>query len=166
METDETLRDESGKGFPDECQVAEAAKGDIVLISRNEDGDPFRKKAISHDGGETWRPLNIDRGLPSVACMGSLIKGPIRADGTWDLWASFPSSAGRRNGQITVSADNGKTWRIAKLIRGPFSYSALQVSPDRSGLLCLYESDDCRSETLLTIPFNELRKSDQATGAR
>jgi hypothetical protein len=78
-------------------------------------------------------------------------------DGTWDLWASFPSDAGRKDGQIAVSKDNGKTWRIVKIIPGPFAYSALQVSPDQSSLLCLYESDNYRSETLITIPFEEVR---------
>ena len=150
------LKDVSGKGFPNECQVAEASNGDIVLISRNQGGDRFRKKAISRDGGETWSTIDIDRGLPSVACMGSVIKGPVKKDGTWDLWASFPSSAGRKDGQIAVSKDNGKTWQIVKVIHGPFAYSALQISPDKSSLLCLYESDRYRSETLLTIPFDEV----------
>ncbi len=152
----EPLRDESGKGFPNECQVAEAANGTIVFIARNQGGERFRKKAISHDGGETWSPLNIDRGLPSVACMGSVIKGPTEEDGTWDLWASFPSSAGRKDGQIAISEDNGQSWRIVKVIPGPFAYSTLQVSPDQKSLLCLYESDGYKSETLLTIPFEEL----------
>ena len=153
----EPLKDESGRGFPNECQVAEAANGDLVLISRNQGGDRFRKKAISRDGGNTWGPFDVDRGLPSVACMGAVIKGPVRADGTWDLWASFPSSAGRRDGQIAVSSDNGRTWRIVKVIHGPFAYSALQVSPDRLNLLCFYESAGYRSETLIRIPFNRLR---------
>lgn len=154
----EPLEDESGIGFPNECQVAEAANGDIVLISRNQGGERFRKKAISHDGGETWSPLKIDRTLPSVACMGSVIKGPSKEDGTWDLWASFPSNAGRKDGQIAVSEDNGKTWRIVKVIPGPFAYSALQVSPDRKSLLCLYESNGYRKESLITIPLTELTR--------
>jgi arylsulfatase A-like enzyme len=152
----EPLEDVSGRGFPNESQVAEAANGDIVLISRNEGGERFRKKAISHDGGETWGPLDIDRRLPSVACMGAVVKGPVKEDGTWDLWASFPSDAGRKEGQIAVSKDNGNTWRIVKVVPGPFAYSALQVSPDELSLLCLYESDNYESETLLTIPFAEL----------
>ena len=159
----EPLEDKSGIGFPNECQVAEAANGDVVLISRNQGGERFRKKAISHDGGETWTALDVDRGLPSVACMGSVIKGPEKEDGTWDLWASFPSSAGRQDGQIAVSKDNGQSWQIMKIIHGPFAYSALQVSPDQSSLLCLYESDGYKSETLITIPFNEVDNHKQAT---
>jgi hypothetical protein len=85
-----------------------------------------------------------------------VIKGPEQEDGTWDLWASFPSNAGRKDGQIAVSRDNGQTWQIVKIVRGPFAYSALQVSPDQSSLLCLYESDNYRTQTLITLPFHEL----------
>ena len=152
----EPLEDASGKGFANECQVVEAANGDVVLISRNQGGDKFRKKTISHDGGETWAPIQIDESLPSVACMGAVIKGPKKDDGTWDLWASFPSNAGRKDGQLAISNDNGSTWEIVKVISGPFAYSALQMSPDQKALLCLYESDGYRKQTLLTIPFQKL----------
>jgi sialidase-1 len=152
----ETLQDESGKGFANECQVAEAANGDIVLISRNQGGATFRKKAISRDGGETWSPLSIDRGLPSVAYMGSIVKGPVKENGTWDLWASFPSDVGRKNGQIAVSKDNGKTWRIAKVMSDPFAYSALQVSPDQKSLLCLYETNHYRDINFVALNITEV----------
>ncbi len=155
-ERTEPLVDASGQGFPNECQVAEASNGDIILISRNQGGERFRKKAISHDGGETWSEIEIDQTLPSVACMGSLIKGPTKEDGTWDLWASFPSNAGRKDGQIAVSKNNGQSWHIVKVIPGPFAYSALQVSADQKSLLCLYESDGYRTETLLTIPLEQI----------
>lgn len=150
------LSDASGAGFPNECQIAEASNGDLVLVSRNAEGALFRKKAMSRDGGATWGPLDIDRGLPSVPCMGALIKGPVRADGTWDLWASFPSNRGRRDGQMVVSKDHGKTWRVVKVVPGSFAYSALGISPDQQNLLCLYESDNYRTQTLLRIPFAEL----------
>ena len=155
----EPLIDLSGKGFPNECQVAEAANGDLILISRNQGGDTFRKKAISHDGGQTWSSLKIDQGLPSVACMGSVIKGPTKADGTWDLWASFPSNTGRKDGQIVLSQDNGKTWQIVHVIHGPFAYSALQVSPNHKDLLCLYEGDGYKTLKLTKLPFDALEKS-------
>ncbi|MFT5131511.1 MAG: N-sulfoglucosamine sulfohydrolase, partial [Rhodothermales bacterium] len=150
------LEDRSASGFGNECQVAEASNGDLVLISRNQGGERFRKKSISRDGGESWSALDIDRGLPSVACMGSVIKGPLKADGSWDLWASFPSKAGRKDGQIVVSRDNGATWQVAKVIPGAFAYSALQVAPDQQHLLCLYESEGYRTQTLLIIPFSEI----------
>ncbi|MEM7012694.1 MAG: sulfatase-like hydrolase/transferase, partial [Verrucomicrobiota bacterium] len=161
-ERTEPLEDVSEAGFGNECQVAEASNGDIVLISRNQGGVAFRKKSVSRDGGETWSPLNIDRGLPSTACMGSVIKGPVKEDGSWDLWASFPSAAGRKDGQIVRSTDHGETWRIVKVIPGAFAYSSLQVSPDQKNLLCLYESEGYRTQSLLSIPFDELEAEDAA----
>ena len=90
--------------------------------------------------------------------MGALIRGPMKTDGTWDLWTSFPSNQGRKDGQIAISKDHGETWSVAKVIPGSFAYSALQVAPDNSKLLCLYESDDYRTQTLLSIPFQELAR--------
>jgi len=152
----EPLKDISGKGYPNECQVAEAANGDLVLISRNQGGETFRKKTISKDGGKTWAEIDIDKTLPSVACMGSLIKGPAKPGGGWDLYASFPSDKGRKDGQIAISKDHGATWQIRKVIEGPFAYSALQMSPDGRTLLCLYESHGYKDMTLLSIPIETL----------
>ena len=88
--------------------------------------------------------------------MGSVIKGPTKTDGSWDLYASFPSDAGRKDGNIAVSEDNGRTWHIRKTIPGAFAYSAIQIAPGGKHLLCLYEADGYKNETLLTIPLDEL----------
>ncbi len=118
------------EGFPNECQVVEATNGNLVIVSRNQGGITRRKKAFSEDGGETWSTLRTDPSLPSVACMGSLIKGPKKKDGTWDLYASFPSSEGRKDGQIAISTDFGESFQIKKIITGPYAYSATQISAD------------------------------------
>jgi arylsulfatase A-like enzyme len=131
-------------GYPNECQIAEAANGNLVIVSRNQSGDLFRKKTISSDGGETWPPLEIDKSLPSVACMGSLIRGPEKEDGSWDLFASFPSNTGRENGQLALSRDHGRSFEIKAIVAGQFAYSATQISPDSKDLLCLYETRDPR----------------------
>ena len=145
------------KGFPNECQVAEAANGDLVLISRNQGGEAKRKKSISQDGGLTWSVIKTDESLPSVACMGSIVKGPKRGEG-WDLYASFPSAKGRKDGQIAISKDFGKSFEIQKIVKGDFAYSATQVSPDGKSLLCFYETDGYKTIRLLEIPFEEIEK--------
>lgn len=147
------LVDKSGKGFPNECQVAEAANGELVLIARNQGGATFRKKVFSKDGGESWSEVEVDETLPSVACMGSLIRGPERR-GTWDLFASFPSDQGRKDGQIRRSRDHGKTWQRVHTIPGAFAYSCLQVAPDGQSLLLLYEAGGYQSERLLRLPVD------------
>ena len=150
------LKDVSGKGYPNECQVIEASNGDVVMISRNQGGEKFRKKAISKDGGITWSDIQIDPTMPSVACMGGLARGPVKANGEWDLFASFPSNAGRKNGQIALSTDHGQTWQIKKIIPGAFAYSCVFMAPDGKSLLCLYESSGYKTQSLISIPLSEL----------
>ena len=118
----------------------------------------LRKKAISKDGGRRWSVIETDETLPSVACMGSIVKGPKRGDG-WDLWASFPSAKGRRNGQIAVSQDFGESFEIRKIVSGDFGYSATQVSPDGKSLLCFYETDGYKVIRFLELPFEGLEES-------
>ena len=144
------------KGFPNECQVAEASNGDLVIISRNQAGNKVRKKAISKDYGLTWTDIKEDPTLPSVQCMGSVISGPAKADGTWNLYASFPSNKGRKNGQIAISKDNGKTFQIKHIITGAFGYSATQISPDGKNLYCIYEAKNVRELRFLSIPLKDL----------
>jgi sialidase-1 len=144
------------EGYPNECQIVEAANGNLVIVSRNQGGITRRKKAFSQDGGETWTTLRTDPSLPSVACMGSLIKGPKKKDGTWDLFASFPSSEGRKNGQIAISTDFGKSFQIKKIISGPFAYSATQISADGQNLELFYEADNYKSIRFLSIPLKDL----------
>lgn len=144
------------RGFANECQIAEAANGDLVIVARNQSGEPKRKKTFSKDGGESWSIIETDPTLPSVACMGSLIKGPEKKDGTWDLYASFPSSEGRKNGQIAISTDFGKTFAIKKIIEGDFAYSTIQISSDKKNLYLLYETDGHKSVRFLSIPLEDL----------
>lgn len=146
------------KGFPNECQIAEAADGSLVIVSRNQGGETKRKKAFSKDGGKNWTTLETDPSLPSVACMGSIIKGHIKKDGSWDLYASFPSNEGRKDGQIAVSADNGKSFHIKKLVTGSFAYSASQISADGKNFELIYETDKYKTLRFLSIPLVELKK--------
>ena len=148
--------DDPEKGFPNECQIAEASNGELVIISRNQGGEHKRKKSFSKDGGVTWSVIQTDPTLPSVACMGSVIKGPLKKDGTWDLYASFPSAEGRKNGQIAISTDHGKTFKIKKIVKGGFAYSASQISADGKHLELIYEADGYKTLRFLSIPLNEL----------
>ncbi len=144
------------KGFPNECQVVEVANGDLLIISRNQGGEPKRKKAFSKDGGESWSTIETDATLPSVACMGSVVKGPKKKKGSWDLYATFPSNEARKDGQIAISTDHGKSFQIKKIITGAFAYSASQISADSKNLELIYETDRNRTLRFLSIPLDEL----------
>lgn len=73
----------------------------------------------SADGGKTWSVIKTNETLPSVACMGSVVKGATRGDG-WDLWGSFRFGEGEKNGQIVVSKDFGQGFEITKNRDGSF----------------------------------------------
>lgn len=145
------------KGYPNECQIAQASNGDLVIVSRNQSGARLRKKSISKDHGETWSTIKTDPTLASVQCMGSLISGPEKADGSWDLYVSHPSPKARADGRISISTDHGQTFQIKKIIQGYFGYSATQISPDGKKLLCLYETQKVREMRFLSIPLTELK---------
>ena len=149
------------EGYPNECQIAEAANGDLVIIARNQGGATWRKKSISTDGGATWPAMATDKALPSVACMGSIVRGPEKGGGSWDLYASFPSKDGRKNGQLAISRDNGRTFQIKKIIKGGFSYSTTQISPDGKSLLCLYETEN--TLRFLSLPLTDFDSTTAST---
>lgn len=152
----ETLKDPE-KGYPNECQIAEASNGDLVIVSRNQAGARLRKKSISKDGGLTWSVIKTDPTLASVQCMGSLISGPEKADGSWDLYVSHPGPKARIDGRISVSKDHGQSFEVKKIITGYFGYSVTQISPDGKSLLCLYETKKVRETRFLSIPLKQLR---------
>ncbi len=145
------------KGYPNESQIVEAGNGDLIIIARNQAGAKFRKKSVSKDSGKTWSEFKTDQTMPSVACMGSVIRGPKKADGSWDLYAAFPSNKGRKNGQICISTDHGKTWQVKKVIKGMFAYSAIQLSPDQKSLICIYETNGYKDTDFISIPLSELK---------
>lgn len=145
------------KGYPNECQIAEATNGDLVIIARNQLGAKWRKKSISTDGGLTWPAIATDKTLPSVPCMGSIVRGPEKPDGSWNLYASFPSNAGRKNGQLAISRDNGKTFQIRMIVKGGFAYSSTQISHDGKSLLGLYET--ANKLRFLSMPLTRFESS-------
>lgn len=152
------LHDASGDGYPNECQTVEAANADLVSLIRDEQGPRFRKNAISSDSGKSWSSIDVDRTLPSVPCTGAVVRGSKLGDDSWNLWTSFPSNEGRQNGQIAESNDNDPTCQAVYVVPGFFAYSVLQISPDRSQLLCLYERNNDRTQTLLSLPLHQHRQ--------
>ncbi|NWK54136.1 exo-alpha-sialidase [Verrucomicrobiaceae bacterium N1E253] len=152
----ESLKDPE-KGFPNECQIAEASNGDLVIVSRNQAGAKMRKKSISKDSGMTWSVIKTDPTLASAQCMGSVISGPEKPDGSWDLYASHPAPQSRVDGRISISTDHGKSFQIKKIIKGYFGYSVMQISPDGKNLLCLYETKKVREIRFLSISLDQLK---------
>ena len=112
------------------------------MSSRNQEGRPCRKSAVSRDGGETWAPMQLDQDLVSPACMASLLQVGWQDNGKSRLLLSMPNDRlARKNGTVFQSLDEGATWPVRRTIYpGEFAYSCLVALPEgRVG--CLFERD-------------------------
>ena len=119
-----------------ECKVAELPDGRLLLNCRS---TPFRTRATSADGGETWSKIVPDYGLPMPSCNASII-GHWH-DGKMYVVYAGPAGPGRSNGMVLVSEDGGATWPHRRLLLPEtVAYTSLASLP--SGRLALaYESD-------------------------
>lgn len=143
-------------GGVNEVSVAETDAGGLLIVSRAWGGGN-RKVARSEDGGETWGEISAHGELPSPNCQNGLLRYSFADDaklgGRSRILFSSPT-AGRTNGIIKMSYDDGQTWEVEKHIGdGSFAYSALcHVKPGVAGLL--FETDGRIKFT--TIPLSWL----------
>jgi sialidase-1 len=134
----------------DENKSVELADGRVLLDVR---ASPFRKRAWSRDGGETWSALEDDPALLDPGNNGAVIQWApdVRTPGLraqWLLLSNTRDSAERRNLVVSLSCDGGRTWPVRKLIEpGSAAYSTLARLQDGSFAL-LYERDNYRFITL------------------
>lgn len=143
-----------------ECQVIEREDGSLLVNMRMQGGwQGLRGTATSTDGGATWTAISHEKQLPCPKCQGSL----LRYDEKRLLFSNpFPPepkdgkpSGARMRLTIRQSADDGRTWPLAKrLHEGPSAYSTLARLPDGT-VLCLYESGGKNAcQSLLLARFN------------
>ncbi|MDE9367227.1 exo-alpha-sialidase [Luteipulveratus sp. YIM 133132] len=123
----------------DENKTVELSNGDVMLNSRTA---PYRKVAISHDGGETYGPFEADPELPDSGNNGSIMRlyPNAPADDPRSkmlLFSNTPDPSIRRGATVRMSCDDGQTWPVSKAItQGSSGYSTLSHLPDgRIGLL-------------------------------
>ncbi|MFE6508392.1 exo-alpha-sialidase [Nocardioides sp. NPDC057767] len=120
----------------DENKTVELSDGTIMLNSRDSAGSKFRKVAYSHDGGETYGKVTIDRELPDPTNNASIVRAfPNAAQGSAEarvlLFSNAASQTGRTNGTVRASCDDGQNWPIAREFQpGPMAYSTLATLPD------------------------------------
>jgi len=123
-----------------ENKVAELADGTLVQNVRH---TPERVRAFSKDGGQTWTPQEVDRGLPAVSCNGSLLCVQDEA-GRDVLLCSVPAGPRRTHGTVYASTDGGRTWpRRAMLVESEFAYSSLVELQD-GRIALVYEARNHR----------------------
>ena len=113
-----------------ETQVVELADGALMLNAR---GSPNRTVVLSKDGGENWGAPAADPVLTDSELWGGCQASLIRYAPDRLLFANPADRKHRFDLTIRMSADEGKTWPVAKLLRkGPGAYSSMIVLPDES----------------------------------
>ena len=150
----------SGKNISlvNEVQMVELAGGAVMLNSRKWGGNPFRKIAVSQDGGATWSEIKEETALRDPGCMASIFR--IENKGENVLLYSGPDSTKRENGTVHLSRDDGQTWPVKKaLFPGSFAYSVLTQLPN-GDIGCLFETDGTDRLVFARFPLAWLETDD------
>jgi hypothetical protein len=119
-----------------ESRVYERADGAVVLNGRwGSGGTRYRITSTSTDGGETWSAPAIDG---STGTFSSVDAGMLTyTSGTVDrLLFSRPDSSARENMTVSISYDDGASYRYSRVVNpGPSYYSDLARLSDGTILL-------------------------------
>ncbi len=141
-----------GRSQINEVQMVELSDGSVRLNSRQFAGAKVRKTALSHDGGETWTPVEDVPTLRDPSCMGSIFRLAF-GEGKGAVLYSGPDSTKRDHGTIFLSTDDAETWPVKKeLYAGGFAYSVLTRLAD-GWVGCLFEADDYRRFVFARFPM-------------
>lgn len=128
--------------------VVELADGSLYAWARTGTGHQWQMR--SHDGGETWTPPEVSQfcspcspmSIKRIPTTGHLLAVWNDHAPRWgmpkknmkDGWAANDSSWGRTPLVAAISRDEGKTWRLAKLIENDpdrgFCYIAIHFVDD------------------------------------
>ena len=120
----------------DENKTVELSDGRVLLNSRDNANQGYRKVAVSTDGGATYGPVTQDTELPDPANNGSIARMfPAAAQGSADarklIFTNSNSKTGRENVSARISCDDGATWPAVRTIRAGFSaYSTVSRLED------------------------------------
>ena len=147
---------------PNENKVAALADGSLLLHSR---ATPRRLAATSSDGGQNWSALVPVEDLPDPSDNGSLSRfdGLPAAKGLatpstdgWLLATNNQDPALRRNTVLSLSRDNGMTWRAGLVLcPGSSAYSTATRLPD-GNIGVLYERHGYREIVFASVPPAQL----------
>ena len=142
--------EEGAAGHANELQFAELNDGSVMLNARNQGGGlKQRKISVSRDGGATWSATQHDAALIEPTCQASLLRHPNDGDAARDvlLFSNPGTTAGRSNGVVRLSRDDGQTWPASRVLYpGGFAYSCLASLADGS-IGCLFERDGYKTIT-------------------
>ncbi|MFJ6452849.1 exo-alpha-sialidase [Paenarthrobacter sp. NPDC091669] len=130
----------------DENKTVELSDGRVLLNSRDNANQGYRKVAISTDGGATYGPVTQDTELPDPANNGAIARiFPNAAQGSADakklIFTNANSKTGRENVSARVSCDDGATWPGVRTIRSGFSAYSTVTRLEEGKFGVLYEGN-------------------------
>ena len=130
----------------DENKTVELSDGRVLLNSRDNANQGYRKVAISTDGGATYGPVTQDTELPDPANNGAVARMfPNAAQGSADakklIFTNANSKTGRENVSARVSCDDGATWPGVRTIRSGFSAYSTVTRLEDGKFGVLYEGN-------------------------
>jgi sialidase-1 len=130
----------------DENKTVELSDGRVLLNTRDNANQGYRKIAVSTDGGATYGPVTQDTELPDPANNGSIARMfPAAAQGAADakklIFTNSNSKAGRENVSARVSCDDGATWPGVRTIRSGFSAYSTMTRLEDGKFGVLYEGN-------------------------
>ena len=125
-----------------EAKVVELNNGDVLMNIRQK---PYRYESISHDKGLTFEEVVPRPDLVDPSCNGEIIRYTSTKDGYEKdrlIFINDHNPSQRKNTSIKISYDEGKTWKVSKVIHsGNAWYPAATVLPDGK-IAVYYERDE------------------------
>jgi sialidase-1 len=130
----------------DENKTVELSDGRVLLNSRDNANQGYRKVAVSTDGGLSYGPVTQDTELPDPANNGAIARMfPQAAQGSADakklIFTNANSTTGRENVSARVSCDDGATWPGVRTIRPGFSAYSTVTRLENGKFGVLYEGN-------------------------
>jgi sialidase-1 len=130
----------------DENKTVELSDGRVLLNSRDNANQGYRKVAVSTDGGATYGPVTQDTELPDPANNGAIARMfPNAPQGSPDakklIFTNANSKTARENVSARVSCDDGATWPGVRTIRSGFSAYSTVTRLDDGRFGVLYEGN-------------------------
>jgi sialidase-1 len=134
--------------YPNETAAAQLPDGSVMLNVRSESKAHRRTVVVSQDGASGWSQPRLDESLVEPICFGSLLslgaKGLlfVNPDNLERATAAPKPGQSRDRKNLTVqwSQDQGKTWKVKRVIEPGWSGYA-DLSAGKDGMIyCFYES--------------------------
>ncbi|WP_157492785.1 sialidase family protein [Echinicola pacifica] len=138
----------------DESKIISLADGSWMINSRV-NGAGYRYQHVSTDKGETWTTSKLTQ-LTDPSCNASLITYTTSAGEELLLFSNLNDAKERKNLQIRVSKDGGRSWPIVKTVyEGAAAYSSMTILGN-GDLGIFYESDDYSINRFTSYPMSWL----------